>query len=266
MALPVYTPYQWNPNLTGYYSLLVDGQDFEVMNAEEPWSLTATDNDAITFQVRPGDQYWWDAADGDGAQRSEIEDRVSTPDGTPIEVSYAFSLAPGALNTASWLVLGQLHPGDTFTAPVVVGPPFEIALDGEKLQINIVATDASGKPYVETLYTSPTNIVRGQFYDMDIKAVFDPSGNGRLVVICDGVTLVDYTGSLGYSNQTGVVWKEGIYEGPGASGTTTATFENLNITTGSAVAFPDPSAFIPAPVLSVASIAAQSNEIGRAHV
>ena len=220
-------------------SLVMNGDIWWVQSAYKPWSISAPDANTLRFEVRDNDVAFYDKSTGTFSERSEIKDQAGIPNGTPLEVSYQFQIEPGAPNDAKWAIVGQLHPGDSLVTPVLVGPPFEIALVGEKMQINIVAVGDNGLPYVKTLYTDVSNIVRGHYYDIDIRAVFDPSGAGRLVVVRDGATLVDYTGSLGYPNQTAVYWREGIYRSSTGTVTMAADYSDLSIRSGPGVTITD---------------------------
>ena len=87
------------------------------------------------------------------------------------------------------------------------------------------------------IYADTADIARGQFYKMDIEVTFDPNGNGHLTVARDGHVLVDYTGPLGYSGQTAVYWKEGIYQAE-APETIAADYKGLGIATTAATQAP----------------------------
>lgn len=253
MTNTIINPVDWNGNLSGYYSVDVAGDLYDVQNARKSWSFSAQDNDTLRFEVRDGDQHWWDASVAHPTERSEIADRTVIPDGTPLHISYDFNIEPGAPNTAYFLVLGQLHQNDYPGAPAL-SPSFDIALKGERMQINIKYTDAAGNPASKELFLDTADFQRGHFYQMDIKAVFDPAGNGRLVVERDGTTIVDYSGPLGYAHQSGVYWKEGIYRHSNATETIAVTYKDLAIETGGKVAFPDSGNYIAPPSLTLTHI------------
>ncbi len=157
---------------------------------------------AIRFELHDGDQAPWDADNNHASERIEIADRQPITYGTPLQVSYDFMLEPGQPNTAYFMVLGQLHQ-NVHEGALVVPPPFSITLTGEKMGISIGSSDANGNPVQQVIFTDAYDIQRGHNYDMDIKATFDPDGNGRLVVTRDGVTIVDYMGPLGYIQDQG---------------------------------------------------------------
>ncbi len=76
------------------------------------------------------------------------------------------------------------------------------------MEIRIGFTGPNGEIEYRSVFTDAANIVRGKDYAMDIQAVFDPNGNGHLVIARDGVKIVDYSGPLGYASQQSVYWKK----------------------------------------------------------
>ncbi len=253
---PVYTVSQWNASLKGYYSLSVGSQLFEYQGASHAYSLSAPQSGVVRFELHDGDQHAWDASvPGDINERDELATRGTVANnGTPLHISYGFTLEPGAANTAGWMVLGQLHQDVQAGGPPP--PPFAVMLSGEHMTIVARYTGADGKQVEKTLWTDPYAIDRGHQYQMDIKTVMDPSGAaGRVVVTRDGITLADYSGPIGDPTMKGVYWAEGIYRDGHATETAAADYANLSIQTGSAVTFPNKAAFIAAPVLGVSSAA-----------
>ncbi len=161
---------------------------------------------------------------GGGAERSEIEMFTHYLPDTQINISYGFTLEPGATNTASWMVLGQIH-GLTGG-----NPPFAVAMYGEHM--TIIARGPSNAE--NDVYKDPKPIQRGHQYQMNIQATFGSDGNGTLKVWRDGVAIVNYAGPLGGGSGDYYYWKQGIYRAPGATNTIAANYSNLQITTGSA--------------------------------
>lgn len=235
-------PVDWAAASPIYYLLGLGNRAFDVYNAGSGYSfdsaaqyaLTSTDNNALRFEVRSGDNNWFDGKGG--AERSEIgmSDRIDYE--TPLHISYDFTLEKGEANTAKWMVLGQIHQvmpeGETRLTP-----PVAITMIGEKMAVMVSYTDADGKPVQTTIWKDSADIERGHSYDMDIKTVLDGGGNGRLVITRDGKVLVDYTGKVGYAFEGQVYWKEGVYRSP-AKETTAATFSNLEIGYGDMVDIP----------------------------
>ncbi|MFG1351444.1 Ig-like domain-containing protein, partial [Xanthobacter autotrophicus] len=252
----IVSPADWSSSLTGYYSVGLDGQEFAYQGAGNPYSISSVGEDSIRFELRDGDQHSWDAANGKTTERDELAMRSTIPYGTPLEISYDFMIEPGEPNTAYFMVIGQLHQNTVEGAPFW-SPPFAIEMIGEKMAVVIYTTGADGQPVRTVLYEDTIDITRGEYYDIDIKAVFDPTGeNGRLVVVRDGVTLVDYSGKLGYEGYDSVYWAEGIYRADNATETVAAVYADLDITTGNSVAFPDSADYIGAPVFELTALGA----------
>lgn len=217
------------PNITSFSganggSVTVDGMSAQVENANRGYSLTEPDSNTLRFEVQSGDSWRNDVQSGNTSERSEIEMNQQYSPNTQINVSYDFTLEPGAANTASWMVLGQIHN-------TVLGgsPPFAVAMYGEHMMI--ITRGPNGAE--NDIYRDPNPIQRGHQYQMNIQVDFGSDGTGILKVWRDGSQIVNYTGPLGSgtSNES-YYWKEGVYRAP-ASETVAADYSNLQITTGS---------------------------------
>lgn len=244
----------WSDQLSDSYVPMIGNYGYANQTAHQPWSVQVLDANSARFEIRDNDRFWWDQSAGHAAERDELAANQSPiANGTPLKISYGFMVEPGAPNTAQWAVFGQLHQ-DLATVGPATSPPFEIKLVGEKLEIDI-GYGSTADPQRKVLFLDSADIDRGHLYDMQITAVFDPAGNGRLVVVRDGVTLADYSGPLGYAEQQGIYWAEGIYRSDNATETMAVQYRNLQIATGSDVSFQSKDAFIDAPVLQVGRIA-----------
>lgn len=258
MALNIISPDAWNPSVTGNFAISLGTELFEFQSARKPWSISVPTANAIRFELRDGDQHWWDALNGRTSERNEFTDRNTITNGTPLHIGYDFTLDPGAKNTAAWMVLGQLHQND-YAGAQPWSPPFAIALEGEKMAIDVRYSGPDGEPVAKRLFTDVADIQRGHKYDIDVSAVFDPAGNGRLVVTRDGVTIADYSGPLGYTQQQGVYWAEGIYRDGKATETVVATYANLVVETGNSVKIPGSNEYIAAPDLRLDKLSDAAN-------
>jgi hypothetical protein len=215
--------------------LTLGGSPYMVQDSGAAWSLAMPSPGALTFEVQPGD-HW--GPDPTSKNRSEVAMQTVIPDGQAIDVSYDMQVAPGAANTAAFCMLGQFHQAQG-TAVSGLGPPFSIGLTGEHMMVSVAYTDATGADVTKTIYVDPGTIVRGHSYAMDVRVTFGPDGSGQLTVTRDGLTLVTYSGPLGYQGEGGVYWKEGIYRAASPE-TMAATFADLAIATGTATASPGP--------------------------
>ncbi|MDG2571199.1 heparin lyase I family protein [Vibrio parahaemolyticus] len=185
---------------------------FNVQNAGQPYTYAYDASaDTMRFEVRGGDPAVFAAS---GTQRSEVSSGKHFEFGQTYTISYKFMIEPGATNTADWLVMGQTHASEDagdYSGP----PPFAVELVGEKMRVvgrySKEAVTTAGNTTFMNLYQDSADIQRGKWYDMQITLRFDPGGNGQLDVWRDGVQIVDYNGSLGYNDQVGPYWKNGVY-------------------------------------------------------
>ena len=230
MAMQVLDASKWTA-LTSQSSYLTQaaGQNFWVQSGAKSWSLSSQDNNVFRFEVRSGDQWSYDSS---VKERSEIAEYTPISNGTAIHVAYDFQIEQGAKNTANWSVFGQFHQNDYAGAPAL-SPPFAIGMAGEKMTISLGYTDpATGAAVQKIVWTDTQDTVRGKYYHIDIQVAFDPTGkSGHLEVVRDGAVLYDYSGPLGYTSQSSVYWKEGIYRASAAE-TIAVDYKNLAITTG----------------------------------
>ncbi|HZH11207.1 MAG TPA: heparin lyase I family protein [Microvirga sp.] len=186
-----------------------DPGTYNLHNANRSWSYTADDNQ-MRFEVRAGD-HWNNRLK---VERSEVASFKKLQFGHTYTINYKFMIEPGPINTADWLVIGQTHSTeDAYDAGV--SPPFEINLVGDRMKIGARwSTQAEtnwSNVTSRTLYTDTANIKRGHWYDIKITIKLDPFGGGMLDFWRDGVQLVNYDGPLGYNDQIGPYWKQGIY-------------------------------------------------------
>ena len=79
------------------------------------------------------------------------------------------------------------------------------------------------------LWTDPTPIVRGQYYNISINANVQNNSSGALQVSIDGQQVVNYSGPLGYGLPT--YWEEGLYRST-TNQDQAADYRNLTIATG----------------------------------
>jgi len=189
---------------------IFDIEDIAIQGAGNEWNHTNI-NQINRFELRSGDRI-----NGTDTERSEMGSSVIWLAENEIDITYKFMIEEGAPNTASWLVLGQF-----FSAPGTGGgawsPPFAAGLKGENLCFMVrssVDPRITSNPTGEHIFMDTAPIQRGQWYDMNIRIVFDPYGNGSVVITRDGELLADYAGPVGYADSNGYYWKEGVYRSP----------------------------------------------------
>ncbi|HET7716750.1 MAG TPA: heparin lyase I family protein [Bauldia sp.] len=182
----------------------VGGTLYTIQTADKSYSLTAPAPDTLRFEVRPGDNWQHDSP---RYERSEIAGPVYPAD-EMLEVTYDLMIEPGEPNQAEWLLIGQFHADDADTPP-----PLAIELDHEKMEVRARFGHGEGGETL-TLYRDETDLERGRYYRMRIRALFpdDEEDEGVVQIWRDGRQIVDYAGPLGYGY--GVYWKVGIYRRP----------------------------------------------------
>jgi hypothetical protein len=210
----------------------IDGTSYQNHTAGQSYSLTSPDARTLRFEIRPGDRAWYD---GKNVDRADIERIPRIASDTPVEITYQFLLEPGAANTASWFVTGEMHNDDE-VAGVPTSPPFAIELAGEHLRVvarhcpsGLNPSNRAGNLKLLTLWTDPDPIKRGQYYDIKVQANFTNTTSGSLDVWINGQQVVEYKGPLGYGYPT--YWVEGLYRSADSNQIAAANFRNLIITT-----------------------------------
>lgn len=212
----------------------IDGVGYFVENANKPYSLANPDSVTLRFELRSGD-HWTspDFTDPTTSERCEIASSAKFPNGQQVNIAYDFMIEPGAPNTASWIVLGQMHESN-----VPDSPPFAVELvNGDHMAINI------GTSSLNYLYKDANPIVRGKHYAMVVQALFSKTA-GFLNVWRDGIQIVNYKGVLGTGAAT--YWKEGVYRHSAAE-TLAAQYRGLTLTAGAQAPPAPPPVIVPPP-------------------
>jgi hypothetical protein len=151
--------------------------------------------------LRPGDVW---SEDRSVKERTEIAGETVYAAGEDITIRYVFRVEPGPENTSAWLLIGQLHATDEFTAPI-----FAVELIGEHLAIHL-RYKLPGDRYEDWFaFVDDEPIVRGKYYTLEAELHTDDDDGGSVDVWLDGEQIVDYSGPVGYGY--GVYWKQGIY-------------------------------------------------------
>src|ERR1700730_6115564 len=237
---------RWSPGMTIYNGTItnfatapqseidIGGAGYNVQTAGKSYSLEEVGNQTVRFETQGGDHAWYD---GSGADRSELSGGTHFTLGTPINISYQVMMEPGQTNTASWMVVGEVHNDDSqLPNGWSSSPPIAIMLNGDHLQVvaryaptGVIPNDSAGNDKLMTLWTDPNPIVRGQYYNIDINANVENNSSGYLQVSIDGQQVVNYHGSLCYGSQT--YWMEGLYRST-TNQDQAADYRNLTISSG----------------------------------
>ena len=215
----------------------VDGHSYGVDTAGKPYSVTNPDSKTLRFEVRTGEN--WPPYDSSSVNRSEL-------DGYPlmiaankiINLAYKIQLEAGSPNTAPWFVIGQLHSDDKNRAAVRGGPilwtspPIAVELLGEKLSLvmrycpsNLDPTNGAGNLTLTRLWTDTQNIVRGDWYNIQLQVYSMNDSTGYVRLWRNGTQVVNYNGPVGYGY--GNYWCYGLYR---AATTTTIACKYQNMT------------------------------------
>lgn len=202
--------------------------DFSAQNVGKPWSF-GNGSGTQRFEVRQGDQLPGDASDN--KERSEVYLRGRSFDaGKTYDISYEFMIEPGPPNTAKWLVLNQIQSSFD-KGERGHSPPLAIGLGGERLVIDsrydpVKITLDNNAPIKRQFVSAP--LKRGEWHKLAMKVRFDPFGDGLLIASLDGRQVVDYHGPMGFNDDLGAYFKEGIYRAS-APEPLAVDFRNLKI-------------------------------------
>ena len=226
--------------------IMVGGSPYFVENANingnAPWAIQELNSSTLQFTLQPGD-LWSD----NGSHRTEIDGSAAfLPTNATINISYQLTVLPGMADTnLSWQILGQLIPNANTSIIPATTQDFAFHLTGADgagsgdylavqafyvLAGQTAATEVSapGNPYNGYLYVSPTPIVRGQAYSIQVEANVSNNSTGFLEIWINGAQVVNYHGPLGYDTVN--AWKEGIYEGWTPTQTVTVDYANTMVT------------------------------------
>lgn len=224
------------------------GHEWDFISGRKPWSSSQPDANSVRLELRKGDQAPFDVSAGTGSERNEFgatyDGEYQSPPGpgrppirTITHCRYGLMLEAGPASTAAWFVMTQFHEDQVANT----SPPVSLCLSpGDTMTVNIGYTDANGRNTNGPIWTDKAPLARGQTYQVEQWMYVDPSGAGRLLLKRDGVTLVDYHGTLGYDGQTNSFWKFGPYRHGPTPETVAVNYFNMLFEWGGSVAFPVP--------------------------
>jgi hypothetical protein len=220
----------------------VDGARYWVENVSQPYSLENPDSQTLRFELHSGqcieNGSQNDCTNDGAAERSEVDGAAGPliPNTSTIHITYQFMIEPGQANSARWMVIGQVSDD-------VGSPPISVQMNGEHMAVSIgwISSMGGSLPTYWTTTSSVLNSVsisyayayqdsnpiqRGHYYNMDITI---NQAKGTLVVLRDGVPLVNYNGPLGFGESTH--WAYGIYRGNTTNDIQAADYRNMVLTT-----------------------------------
>lgn len=222
-----------------YNKFQIDGVPYGVLTVNKSYNLEQIDNHTLRFEIQQGDSVWCCNNEASLIQR----DQMWEPE-TPLTIAYQFMLEPGAANTADWFVLAEIQTDlsnspfpKAGVSPVVTiglgGPKTAPWSGGEHLQVwsqwcptNLSPANGAGNVKNQILWSQPTDIVRGKWYDIRIQTTIINSSAGHLNVWIDGTQVVNYSGPVGFGYPNYFLY--GVYRHTSPQNTA-AQFKNMTI-------------------------------------
>jgi hypothetical protein len=222
-----------------YNQFQIDGVPYSVLTVNKSYNLEQIDNHTLRFEIQQGDSVWCC-----NNETSLIERQQKWEPGTPLTIAYQFMLEPGAANTANWFVLAEIQTDfsnspfpKASASPVVTiglgGPTTAPWSGGEHLQVwsqwcptNLSPANGAGNVKNQILWSQPTDIVRGKWYDIRIQTTIINSSAGHLNVWIDGTQVVNYSGPVGFGHPNYFLY--GVYRHTSPQNTA-AQFKNMTI-------------------------------------
>ena len=200
--------------------------NFSQQNSLHPWGFSSR-NGVDRYEVRSGDQW---SKDDNVRERSESASRFRMEAGKTYQLEYSIMIEPGRPNSAQWLALTQMQ--STFDeGENGHSPPLALELKGERFRVtsrySIPQISTKGDIRTTTHYTDSVDMKRGRWYRFRYIVHFDPFGDGHLIVMQDGRTVVDYHGPIGFNDVRGPYVKLGIYRASAANDMA-AQFSNIH--------------------------------------
>ncbi len=190
--------------------------NFAQQNSLHPWGFSSR-NGVDRYEVRSGDRW---SKDDNVRERSESASRFRMEAGKTYQLEYSVMIEPGLPNAAQWLALTQMQ--STFDeGETGHSPPLSLELKGDRFRVTArysiprISTQADIRTL--TLYTDSVNMKRGHWYKFRYIVRFDPFGDGHLMVMQDGRTIVDYHGPIGFNDVRGPYVKMGVYRASAAN-------------------------------------------------
>lgn len=228
-------PSAWTPSTSENDTISLPSGEYYHNLPDKLWAFYSPDNQELIFELRKGDQYLGLFPDGGTTERAELG-MVARPStvGNTFVVEYDFQVDPGGNITSSWVTMGQLHSG------LSQSPPVQIQFNGNNRMSISANTGSSTRPIWKLIYTDPNDIVRGHRYHMRLEVKLAQTGG---IVVCwrDGIKIVDFRGSVGYTDQTKTYWKFGVYRASPPGGETLKVhYWNLTFKQGLTLPLPAP--------------------------
>lgn len=201
------------------------GEDWWVQSGRSD-GIVFTGPDAFTAQNGTTDFWYFDSAHD--RNRSEIAQKVATPNGTAKVVEVDITWPSGAANDADFLSFLQWRD----TANINSAPfAFMMQWKSDKMRISLYHSGAYHDVYTDSAAFPRDTAVH---FKIETKISGYASPTGYCKITRDGVVIVNITGvTIGWSGMgSGCYFKAGVYRGnePGLTTFQQMVFENLRIT------------------------------------
>lgn len=192
----------------------------------QPWSLVSSDDRTVRVELRSGDLYTSDSwTDVDTTERCELyyadlnsplDNKTRTiPNGTACAIEFDVTKRHAGLNTA-WQVLFQV-----FAETAGGSPPIELSFgtggNAGKLGLGIRTDSTEDFPWA---MAAP--MVDNQTYRARCEWTLNADATGTVKFWWDGVLVLNFSGAVGKTGQTGQKLAFGCYRGESAQ---TAIFD-----------------------------------------
>ena len=194
-------------------SFFLNGYQFQVQAEANSYGLQMPDSHTIRFECRQGDQAWYDTPGSvDRVDISSGYPGFLQLDQQPMKTTYEFMFEPGPSNSADdgFFLNWQLHADD---AVAQVSPMIFVGLcgaggrwtAGDRFYVSLgywyaaLGALSNGTIVWTDVYIAPSNITRGVWHTLEIELTSNNNpGAGIFKCWVDGLSVVNYTGRLGY--------------------------------------------------------------------
>ena len=190
----------------------INNQLWTVQSAATGYNMSLVDTHTIRFEVRQNERFSGDVTTID---RSEILDPLVYPQGQTLNLIYTFMHEAGVANGVSQRLthMELLNYDPDTPSSSVTANVFEFGILAERLSLGLRFCPTALNPATQatsiTPYTSATNLVRGQWYRVEIEMKVVNDSTGFCNIWLDGVQIVAYTGSIGYGPYRNF-WRAGL--------------------------------------------------------
>lgn len=176
------------------------------------------------FAVASGQRWADDVRLGNSNERSEIAFSPRFGPRQPFVVSFDMKTDAMVASVNGWLIVGQIYavmpPGQHRS------PPVRQVFEKGVFSV-VVQAEADDGTFPQKKIFSDASFDATKWHHLEYRLDPNPEA-GSLVVLLDGMQIVDYKGPIGYKNETNFYFKAGVYRRPNAL-PTEAEFRNIEL-------------------------------------